>query len=97
MKNDIQVGQLCELAYRENDKVWWEYVVATKVFDDRVDFKKECGGSYMHVFETEKSDNEDYFLKGQKQEKMLHRLFKGGKPVLSKKNILGRYTFKPKG
>lgn len=91
---DVKVGQMAELTIRKGDVVAWEYLIVIHVYDDRIVFLKEYGGRFMNVLDA--SENESKIIDNQKDETLVTLLFKNGKPVFSKKNIFGKYTFEPK-
>lgn len=91
---DVKVGQMAKLVQKdEGENAWWQYLVAVNVFDDRVEFLKEDGGRYMHIF----SDDHKEILDKQVTSSSFALLKKNREPVFSKKSFFTRkYNFLPK-
>jgi hypothetical protein len=93
--NNIIKGQLAELVYKnDGENAQWQYCVVENIFDDRIQFLKEDGYRYMHVFEA--SDAESSIIDNQKSTSKLTMLYKGSKPVMAKKKLFGGYIPKPR-
>lgn len=86
------IGQLAELAWRNDGaNAGWCYCFVENIFDDRIQFRKEDGGMYMHVLE--KTDKESCIIDQQPTKTLLNMLYKDGKPVIAKKKLFGGYKF----
>ena len=88
-------GQLVILTYfLEGDNAYWEYGVVEHVYDGNVHIIKEYGGRYMHVF-SNNNDEYDSLLGKQPSRMYVTPLTNNGSAVIAKKNIFGKYKFKP--
>lgn len=91
-------GQLVILTYfTDGEDAEWEYGVVKELFDYNIHIVRENGGRYMHVI-NEKDVKEEYtnMLRKQSNKTYVTPLTISGKPVLSGKGMLGKYTFEPK-
>jgi len=89
MENVI-VGQLIEVSQNKT----WCYGVVVEVFDDMYHIEKEYGGRVMS-HDRDKMDQQE--INDSLVLNLYTRpLYKDGKPVMSRKNLFGKYTFKPK-
>jgi len=90
------VGQMAELVWMSegNDVASWTYMVANNIFDDRIEFLRKDNTPFIYSLSTHEGENE--MINGQSIKSHVIPLYKDGKPVMSRKNFFGRYTFKPK-
>ena len=90
-------GQLVVLThFLEGENASWQYGVVENVYDGHIHIAKEYGGRYMHVITgVDTNDEYDSLLGKQKNKAFVTPLTSNGKDVIAKKNIFGKYKFKP--
>lgn len=91
---EFVLGQLVVLTTRNvGQNAEWEYGVVVNTFDNCIEIKKQYGSSLMYRLDN----NADKTIDNQPTLMNVTPLTKDEKPVMSKKNLFGKYTFKPKG